>query len=129
MQTIGMEHYFALSLDNGVTPAELSEIVTHLAFYCGWSNAFQAVEVLQVTFAARGIGADQLAEVSPELLPLNEGAEAKRAAQVQENFGETSPGVVENTTKSVSVRRSTRLTGVGAVWWVSLLWFRRRRLG
>jgi hypothetical protein len=29
----------------------------------------------------------------------------------------------------VRVRRSTRLTGVGAVWWVSLLWFRRRRLG
>ena len=52
IQTIGMEHYFAISLDNGVTPAELSEIVTHLAFYCGWSNAFQAVEVLQGIFAA-----------------------------------------------------------------------------
>ena len=99
IQTIGMEHYFALSLDNGVTPAELSEIVTHLAFYCGWSNAFQAAEVLQGIFAARGIGAGQLAEVSPELLPLNEEAEAKRAAHVQENFGETSPGVIENTTK------------------------------
>lgn len=98
IQTIGMEHYFTIALDSGVTPAELSEIVTHLAFYCGWSNAFQAVEVLQGIFAARGIGADQLAEISPELLPLNEEAEAKRAAQVQANFGETSQGVVENTT-------------------------------
>ena len=99
LQTIGMEHYFSIALDSGVTPAELSEIVTHLAFYCGWSNAFQAVEVLQGIFAGRSIGADQLAEISPELLPLNEEAEAKRAAQVQENFGETSQGVVENTTK------------------------------
>jgi 4-carboxymuconolactone decarboxylase len=50
MQTIGMEHYFTIALDSGVTPAELSEIVTHLAFYCGWSNAFQAVDVMQGIF-------------------------------------------------------------------------------
>ncbi len=99
LQTIGMERYFTVALDSGVTPAELSEIVTHLAFYCGWSNAFQAVDPLQGIFAARGIGADQLPEISPELLPLNEEAEAKRAAQVQENFGETSQGVVDNTAK------------------------------
>ena len=99
IQTIGMEHYFAIALDSGVTPAELSEIVTHLAFYCGWSNAFQAVEVLQGILAARGIGADQLPEIYPELLLLNEEAEATRAAQVQENFGETSQGVLENTAK------------------------------
>ena len=97
IQTIGMEHYFTIALDSGVTPAELSEIVTHLAFYCGWSNAFQAVEVLQGIFAARGIGGDQLPEISPELLPLNEEAEANGAAQVQANFGETSQGVVDNT--------------------------------
>ncbi|WP_109489219.1 carboxymuconolactone decarboxylase family protein [Occallatibacter savannae] len=99
IQTIGMEHYFAIALNSGVTPAEVSEIVTHLAFYCGWSNAFQAVDVLQGIFASRGIGADQLPEISPELLPLNEEAEAKRAAQVQENFGDTSQGVIDNTAK------------------------------
>jgi 4-carboxymuconolactone decarboxylase len=99
IQTIGMEHYFAIALDSSVTPAELAEIVTHLAFYCGWSNAFQAVDVLQGIYAEHSIGADQLPVVSPELLPLNEEAEAKRSAQVQENFGETSQGIVENTTK------------------------------
>jgi 4-carboxymuconolactone decarboxylase len=99
IQTIGMEHYFAIALDSGVTSAELLEIVTHLAFYCGWSNAFQAVDVLQGIFAKHGIGVDQVPEISPELLPLNEEAEAKRAAQVEENFGETSRGVVENTAK------------------------------
>ena len=39
-QTIGMLHYFNLALDHGVKPGELSEIITHLAFYSGWSNAF-----------------------------------------------------------------------------------------
>ena len=98
IQTIGMPHYFSLALDNGVTPAELSEIITHLAFYSGWSNAFAAVDVLQGIFADRSIGVEQLPEVSPKLLPLNEEGEAKRAAQVQGNFGETSQGVVDNTT-------------------------------
>ena len=32
-QTIEMPHYFNLALDNGVKPGELSEIITHLAFY------------------------------------------------------------------------------------------------
>jgi 4-carboxymuconolactone decarboxylase len=98
MQTINMQHCFTKALDCGVTAAELSEIITHLAFYSGWSNAFAAVDVLQGIFAERGIGPDQLPEVSPELLPLNEEAEAKRATTVQANFGETSRGVVDNTT-------------------------------
>lgn len=99
MQTVGMPHYFAKALDSGVTAAALSEIVTHLAFYSGWPNAFAAVEVLQGIFAERGIGANQLPEMYSELLPLNGEAEAKRATQVQANFGETSQGVVDNTTK------------------------------
>ena len=56
IQTIGMQHYFTKALDSGVTAAELSEIVTHLAFYSGWSNAFAAVDVLQGIFSERGIG-------------------------------------------------------------------------
>lgn len=98
IHTVGMQHYFTKALDSGVSAAELSEIVTHLAFYSGWSNAFAAVDVLQSIFVERGIGPDQLPAVSPELLPLNEEAEAKRATTVQENFGETSQGVVDNTT-------------------------------
>ena len=33
IQTIEMSFHFSLALDNGLIPAELSEIVTHLAFY------------------------------------------------------------------------------------------------
>ncbi|TCM48409.1 4-carboxymuconolactone decarboxylase [Rhizobium sp. PP-F2F-G48] len=96
-QTIGLPHYANKALDSGVSAAELSEIVTHLAFYSGWSNAFFAVDIIKDIFADRGITAEQLPDASPELLPLNEEAEAKRATGVQANFGEVSPGVVHYT--------------------------------
>lgn len=96
-QTIGLPHYVNKALDSGVSAAEVSEIVTHLAFYAGWSNAFFAVEIVKDIFVERGIGADQLPEASPQLLPLNEEAEAKRATGVQANFGDVSPGVVHYT--------------------------------
>lgn len=97
-QTNGMLHYFNLALDNGVKPGELSEIFTHLAFYAGWSNALAAVAITKEIFAQRGIGPDQLPPAFPDLLPLNEAAEAQRAANVQENFGLVAPGVVQYTT-------------------------------
>ena len=97
-QTTRMLHFFNKALDSGVTAAELSEIVTHLAFYSGWSNAFAAVPTLKETFEERGIGQAQLSEATPELLPLNEAVEAQRASNVQQNFGEVAPGVVHYTT-------------------------------
>jgi len=97
-QTIEMVFYLNLALDNGVKPREISEIITHLAFYSGWANAMSAVAVAKDVFAARGIGADQLPAASPTLLPLNEAAEADRAARVGQQFGEIAPGVVQYTT-------------------------------
>jgi hypothetical protein len=44
------------------------------------------------------IGADQLPAVSPSLLPLDKDAEAKRAANVEQQFGNIAPGVVQYTT-------------------------------
>lgn len=96
-QTIGMLHYFNLALDYGVKPGELSEIITHLAFYAGWSNAFSAVAIAKDIFAQRGIGPDQLPPASPELLPIDEAAEADRAARVQQDVGAVAPGVVQYT--------------------------------
>src|SRR5579884_551716 len=98
IQTVGMLHYFNLALDNGVTPRELSEIITHLASYAGWSNAFSAVAIAKDIFVQRGIGEDELAEISPKLLPIDEAAESQRAATVEQNFGAVAPGVVQYTT-------------------------------
>src|SRR5260370_384331 len=86
-QTIEMPYYFNLALDNGVKPREISEIITHLAFYSGWANAMAAVAAAKEVFAERKIGADQLPPASPALLPLNNDAEAKRAAAVDQQFG------------------------------------------
>ncbi|HWG03601.1 MAG TPA: carboxymuconolactone decarboxylase family protein, partial [Beijerinckiaceae bacterium] len=97
-QTIEMPYHLDLALDNGVKPREISEIITHLAFYAGWANAMAAVAVARDVFAARHIGADQLPAASPMPLPLNEAAEAQRATRVQEQFGASFPGVVRYTT-------------------------------
>src|SRR3989454_11496149 len=78
-QTIEMPYYLNLALDNGVKPREISEIITHLAFYSGWSNAMSAVVAAKDVFAARNIGGDQLPAASPTLLPLDKAPEAKRA--------------------------------------------------
>ena len=98
IQTIEMPFHFALALDNGVKPSELSEIITHLAFYAGWANAMSAVAVAKDIFHQRGIGIDQLPPAKDKLLPLNEEAETQRATQVNNNFGHVSPGLVQNTT-------------------------------
>ena len=55
-----MPRHIAFALDNGVKPAEISEIITHLAFYSGWGNAMSAVAAAEDVFTQRGIGADQL---------------------------------------------------------------------
>jgi 4-carboxymuconolactone decarboxylase len=94
-QTIEMPYHFNLALDNGVNPSELSEIITHLAFYSGWANATSAVAVAKEIFAKRGIVSDQPA--AGDLLPLDEAAEAQRAARVEQDAGPVAPGVVQYT--------------------------------
>lgn len=69
---MAMPFHFNLALDNGVKPGEVSEIITHLAFYAGWPNAMSAVSVVKDIFAQRGVGIDQLPTASPELVPISE---------------------------------------------------------
>jgi 4-carboxymuconolactone decarboxylase len=97
-QTVEMPYYFTKALDDGVTPGELSETITHLAFYAGWPNAMSAVTVAKQVFAERGVGSDQLPPARPELLPLDEAAEAQRQSQNQQAYGAVAPGVLHFTT-------------------------------
>jgi 4-carboxymuconolactone decarboxylase len=98
-QTIEMSYHFNLALDNGVKPREISEIITHLAFYAGRANAMSAIAIANDVFAARHIGADQLPAASVAPLPIDEGAEARRAASVEAQFGAFFPGVVQYSTE------------------------------
>ena len=100
-QTIEMPYYMNLALDSGVKPRELSETMTHLAFYSDWPNAMAAVAVAKDIYAERRIGADELPSVSPALLALDEAAEQKRATNVEQQFGTTAPGVVQYTTDAL----------------------------
>ena len=43
------------ALDNGVTPDEIIEIITHLAFYAGWPNAGTAALTAKEVFKERGV--------------------------------------------------------------------------
>lgn len=96
---IEMPYHVNLALDNGVQPCEISEIITHLAFYAGWANAMSAVAAAKPVFAERKIGTDQLpAAAAPTLLPLDQDAEETREARVQQQFGQVAPGIVQYTT-------------------------------
>jgi 4-carboxymuconolactone decarboxylase len=97
-QAAEMPRYLDLALDSGVKPGEVSEVVTHLAFYSGWANAMSAVAAARDVFARRGIGADQLPAASPELLPIDQAAEAQRAAGVAQQVGPVAPGLEQFTT-------------------------------
>ena len=98
-QTIEMAYYLSLALDNGVKPSEISEMITHLAFYSGWGNAMSAVAVVKDVFAERGIKAEELLAASPKRLPLDEAAEAQRASRNEQQFGTVAPGVLQYTTE------------------------------
>jgi 4-carboxymuconolactone decarboxylase len=42
------------AMDNGLTQAEASEVLTQLAFYAGWPNVFSALPVVRDVFQQRG---------------------------------------------------------------------------
>ena len=93
-----LPYYLGLALDNGIKPAEISEIITHLAFYTGWANAMDAIPAASGIFKSRNIGADQLPPAAGAQLPLDEAAENQRATRVGEQFGQITPSLVEYTT-------------------------------
>ncbi len=44
-RTEQLRGHVARAIDNGVTQAELVELITHLAFYSGWPTAMSAANV------------------------------------------------------------------------------------
>lgn len=40
-------YHLRVALENGLTVEELSEAITHLAFYAGWPNAMSAINLLK----------------------------------------------------------------------------------
>ncbi|KFC74578.1 hypothetical protein FG93_01164 [Bosea sp. LC85] len=94
-----LPRYLSLALDNGVEPSEISEIITHLAFYSSWGNGMAAVTAARAVFAERSVSADRLPPAEPQLLPLDAKAEASREERVQADVGAVSPGLVRDTSE------------------------------
>jgi 4-carboxymuconolactone decarboxylase len=85
------------ALDNGVTPREIGEIITHLAFYSGWPNAISTVVVTKEVFDKRGIG--EVAGDAGKPLELDEASETARAAFVNSSTGSVAPALAEYTNR------------------------------
>jgi 4-carboxymuconolactone decarboxylase len=96
-QTTELSSHLNQALDNGLKASEISEVITHLAFYSGWANAMSAVTIAKQLFQARGIGADQLPPAEAPLLPIDQASEKRRAAFVEQSVGPVAPGVVQYT--------------------------------
>ena len=46
-----LPYHLRFALQNGVTKDELTELITHLAFYSGWPTANSAIEIARKVFA------------------------------------------------------------------------------
>jgi 4-carboxymuconolactone decarboxylase len=92
-------HYVRKALDNGLTPAELSELVTHLAFYASWANAFGATAAIRGIFEERGIPADALPRPDSPALPVGEVLpdEDGRLAYIADRVAPASPALAHFT--------------------------------
>ncbi|HWO72633.1 MAG TPA: carboxymuconolactone decarboxylase family protein [Dehalococcoidia bacterium] len=54
-RTEELRGHMARALDNGVTPDELRELITHVTFYGGWPTGVNAARVAKEVFEGRGI--------------------------------------------------------------------------
>ena len=50
-----LKGHIGRALDNGVTKAEISEVILHTTFYAGWPVGANAVQVAKEVFDERGI--------------------------------------------------------------------------
>jgi 4-carboxymuconolactone decarboxylase len=52
-QSAAITYHLNRAMDNGLTQEQAAEVVTHLAFYAGWPNAFSALPVMKDVFEKR----------------------------------------------------------------------------
>jgi 4-carboxymuconolactone decarboxylase len=103
--TAQMTGHLGRALDNGVTPAEISGLITHLAFYSGWPKAVSALGVTRQVLEARGITAADMQAAPAQL------TQADRLLIVRAAAGPSTRGSESNFTGAVQV--SGRFSGTG----------------
>ena len=53
---ISFKHHLELAKKNGITRDEIAEILTHAAFYAGWSKAWAAFRLAKEVWSEPGRG-------------------------------------------------------------------------
>ncbi len=86
------------ALANGITAVEISEIVTHLAFYAGWGTAQMAAPIVEGVFAAHNVSAADLPGLDVDYLRQDAASEAARMESVAGLLGDAAPGLAQFTT-------------------------------
>jgi len=67
METEALREHIGRALDNGLSQAELAEIITHATFYSGWPTGVNASKVAASVYRERGLPP---VEVGPAALPV-----------------------------------------------------------
>lgn len=68
-----LEHHLQFAKANGVTRTEISEMLTHIAFYAGWPNAWAAFRLAKGVWAEDTAGEDARAAFQREMIfPVGE---------------------------------------------------------
>lgn len=98
-QTGPVDSHTRIGLENGLTPAEIGEIATHLAFYSGWPYAIAAVYEIRKEFEAQGV--EMPVEPSQASLDLDPEAEAERKEALAEQIAPGVPQLAEATNDTV----------------------------
>jgi len=52
-QVAQIPYHLNRAMDNGLTKAQVGEVLTHLEFYAGWPNVFSAIPVVKDVLAKR----------------------------------------------------------------------------
>ncbi len=52
-QVAQIPYHLNRAMDHGLTQSQASEVVTHVAFYSGWPNAFSALPVVKEVLEKR----------------------------------------------------------------------------
>ncbi|WP_404477940.1 carboxymuconolactone decarboxylase family protein [Novosphingobium sp. BL-52-GroH] len=89
------------ALDNGVTPSEISGLVTHLAFYSGWPNAVSATTIVREVFDQRKIASTENAPVRMSPLSLAPAQKTPRGDEVDAAMAIAAPGLARFTNEIV----------------------------
>lgn len=95
-KTAQLPGHLGRGLTNGITPAEIAGMVTHLAFYSGWPNAVSALTEIDKVFADRKIDPSALASVSRNAAALP-ASDAARAETVRKTVTSIAPKFAELT--------------------------------